>query len=456
MRPLPIRIVAALTSLVFAAWTCGPGVSVAHAASGPSVAVVGVHGNGEQSADELRTLTEDVVKGLTKAGLDVRSGSSLGALLRPERDRLLEGVYLAPVSRAFEEGRILYEKAQPEQAIDALERAWAALGDNAEFLKDGRLRVDVPLYLGLARISLGDSEGAAAAFADVVRADSAKVLDSLDYPPNITELFDRVRADLLAAELASLSVQTAESQPARVFLDGRLVGTAPLGVENLPPGDHTLLIDGSTAGRYFETMDLAAGASVEVDADLRRLGLARSDGDDVLPARSSLTRRLYSELGTTTGADTVAVAGFDSAGDFQLALYSARSETFSVAVVASLSAAPGARSSFVQGLAERLAAYVDDSGGIKPERVASEAIPLRLGGNPVLNDLVLGSVVVAVAGGEPPQADTPTVKKKGPHPGGIVALIVGGLLAGAGAGVGIWALTKPPVEQTGALVIELP
>lgn len=452
------RLTSALTALLFTAWTCGPGVPAAWAATGVTIAVVGVHGNGEQDDDLLRALGDDLVRGFADAGLEVRSGQAVGTMLEPERDRLLERVYLSPVTRAFDEGRVLYEKAQPDQAIEALERAQAALLESDEFLRDARLRVDVPLYLGLSWFALGEGARAEPAFAEVVRADPARVLDSLDYPPNIVETFDRVRGELLAEELGSIAIEAPGN--ARVFVDGRLVGTAPAQVDGLPAGRHTLLVDGGTAGRWFEALELEPGESVEREADLQRRGLARASGDPVLPARSGTTRRLYRELATTSGVDAVAVAGFDEAGDFRLALYSARSDTFSVAVDASLAAAPGARSKYVKDLAGRVAQYVDEAGGVKAERVATEAIPLRLGGNPVLNQLLQGPEPGAapVASTAPAaSADPAPAARKGPHPGGIVALIVGGLLAGAGAGVGVYFATRPaPVDPGGALVIEFP
>ncbi len=452
-----LRAVSAATAVAFALWSCGPGVGRAWAADGPSIAVVGVHGNGEQDERTLRGLSEDLAAGFAAAGLDVRSGEPLSALLRPERDRLLERVHLAPVNRAFDEGRILYEKAQPEQAIAALDRAAEALEEAGEFLNDGRLNIDVPLYLGLSWIALGQLDKAEPAFADVVRADPDRVLDSLDYPPNIVETFDRVRARVLSADLASISVRTAGGESARVFLDGRLLGTAPVEVAGLPPGRHTVLVEGGAAGRSYEVLALGAGAHSNVEARLQRLGLAPSGSDELLPARSGLTRRLFRELAASSGASLVAVAAFDEAGDLQLALYSGRSGTFSEPVTASLAGAPGARGAFVRSLAERTAQYADANGGIKPERVASEGVPLRLGGNPTLTDLLLAPIVVPVAtgGGAAPAVDEPTVRT-GPHPAGVVALIVGGLLAGAGAGVAIWAGTRPVVDPGGALVIEFP
>lgn len=201
------RLTSALTALLFTAWTCGPGVPAAWAATGVTIAVVGVHGNGEQDDDLLRALGDDLVRGFADAGLEVRSGQAVGTMLEPERDRLLERVYLSPVTRAFDEGRVLYEKAQPDQAIEALERAQAALLESDEFLRDARLRVDVPLYLGLSWFALGEGARAEPAFAEVVRADPARVLDSLDYPPNIVETFDRVRGELLAEELGSIAIE---------------------------------------------------------------------------------------------------------------------------------------------------------------------------------------------------------------------------------------------------------
>jgi hypothetical protein len=450
-----LRAVSAATVLVFAAWTCGPGAPSAWAA-GPSVAVVGVHGNGGQDDGALRALSADLAAGFAAAGLDVRSGDALGALLRPERDRVLERVYLEPVTRAFEEGRILYEKAQPEQAVAALERAAAELADSGEFLREGRLRVDVPLYLGLSWIALGETDKASPAFADVVRADPDRVLDTLDYPPNIVEAFDRVRADVLAGDLGSVAVAVADGAAARVFLDGRLVGSAPITVRGLPPGAHTVLVDGSTAGRHYEALDLAPGQAARIDATLQRRALERSDGDALLPARSGLTRRLYREIGTASGAAVVAVAAFDGAGDLRVALYSTRSETFSLAVVASLAGVPGSRSAFVKQLAGRAAAAVDEGGGVLPDQVATEALPMRLGANPTLTDLLLGPPPGAPSPAAAAEPTAAPAAKPGPHPAGIVALIVGGLLAGAGAGVAIWAGTRTVEDPGGALVIEFP
>ncbi len=424
-----LRAVSAATVLVFAAWTCGPGAPSAWAA-GPSVAVVGVHGNGGQDDGALRALSADLAAGFAAAGLDVRSGDALGALLRPERDRVLERVYLEPVTRAFEEGRILYEKAQPEQAVAALERAAAELADSGEFLREGRLRV--------------------------VRADPDRVLDTLDYPPNIVEAFDRVRADVLAGDLGSVAVAVADGAAARVFLDGRLVGSAPITVRGLPPGAHTVLVDGSTAGRHYEALDLAPGQAARIDATLQRRALERSDGDALLPARSGLTRRLYREIGTASGAAVVAVAAFDGAGDLRVALYSTRSETFSLAVVASLAGVPGSRSAFVKQLAGRAAAAVDEGGGVLPDQVATEALPMRLGANPTLTDLLLGPPPGAPSPAAAAEPTAAPAAKPGPHPAGIVALIVGGLLAGAGAGVAIWAGTRTVEDPGGALVIEFP
>lgn len=461
--PSRLRAVSAATLIAFAAWLVGPGVPAASAA-GATVAIVGVHGDGSQGEDELRALTEDLAAGFEAAGLTVRQGESLGALLRPDRDRILERVFLEPAVRSFEEGRILYEKAQPGSAIDALERAIAALEGNEEFLRDPRLRADVQLYLGLSHISLGAEGPAGDAFAEVVRADPERILDSLDYPPRIIEVFDEARADVLSDEPARLGVESGD-RPARVFVDGRLVGAAPVKIEGLPPGPHGVLVDGNDAGRWFELVEVKPGSSRTLSPELRRAGLQRYGGDPLLPARSGAVRRLYEELAASSGSDLVVLAAFDDVGDLRVALYSARSKTFSRSVDASLAAAPGARSTYVKQMARKVAEQASEAGQISPEAVSSQAVPMKLGANPVLTDLLVGRAAAVAAVQKDVEDDVaPSTAKKPPPAGAIVAVIVASVLGAAGAGVGIYFGTLPeedpppviPDATTGVLVLELP
>jgi hypothetical protein len=436
------------------------GVGPALAGEQPSVAVVGVHGDGNQTAEELEAITADIVAGFKTAGFEVIHGSDLRNRLSSARESIVDEVYLEPVRSSFDEGRILYEKAQPEQAIVALSRAEAQLEGAEEFLRDPRLTVGVQLYLGLSHISLGHEDAARMAFSEVVRMDPDRVLDTLDYPPRIVDLFDSVRTQVLAREGASVAVEVFDgTMGARVFVDGRMVGTTPAVVSGLPPGFHTILVDGGGAGRWFEELTLFEGEYRTISAGLETKGLAQGDDRDFEDSRSGVTRRLYRELAVASGADLVAVAAFDEVGDFRVGLYSGRSGTFSVNATASLAAAPGARAAFVRQLVERIALYSDSGGSIKAERVDTETIPLVAGGNPRLNFHLFGyeERVVADASADRDLSSEPDLRRKPPKAVGVVVAIVAGVLGAGGAAAAIYAGASANQEPTaGILVVTVP
>ena len=423
------------------------------------MAVVGVHGDGIQSEEDIEAITGDIVAGFKIAGFEVIHGTELRNRLSSARESIVDKVYLEPVRSSFDEGRILYEKAQPEQAIVALSRAEARLEGAEEFLRDPRLTVGVQLYLGLCHISLGHQDAARLAFGEVVRMDPDRILDSLDYPPRIVDLFDSVRTEVLSREGASVALEVFDGTlGARVFVDGRMVGTTPAVVSGLPPGFHTVLVDGGAAGRWFSELTLFEGEHRAISADLEPRGLAQGDDRDFEDPRSGITRRLYRELAVATGTDLVAVAAFDEVGDFRAGLYSGRSGTFSVDATASLAAAPGARAAFVRQLVERIALYSDSGGSIKAERVAADTIPLVAGGNPILNSYLFGRAEpVAVDRTSRDLTAEPDLRRKPPKAVGVVVAIVAGVLSAGGAAAAIYAGVSANQEPTsGVLVITVP
>ncbi len=452
LRPTPLRL-AALLALVLA-------IPTPSLASGqPSVAVVGVHGDGDQSEEDLEAITADVVAGFKTAGFEVIHGSELRNRLASAREAIVDKVYLEPVRSSFDEGRLLYEKAQPEQAIVALSRAEAQLEGAEEFLRDPRLTVGVQLYLGLCHISLGYEEEARLAFGEVVRMDPDRILDSLDYPPRIVDLFDSVRTEVLSREGASVAVEVADGiMGARVFVDGRMVGTTPSVVSGLPPGFHTVLVDGGATGRWFAELTLFEGEYRTISAELEPRGLAQGSEATFEGPRSGVARRLYRELAVAAGTDLVAVAAFDEVGDFRAGLYSGRSGTFSVHATASLAAAPGARAAFVRQLVERIALYSDRGGTIKAERVATETIPMVVGANPILNGHLFGRPEPVVVDTTPigPEPD-PDLRRKPPKAAGVVVAIISGALVAGGTAAAIAAGVNANQEPTsGVLVITVP
>ena len=449
------RAVAIGTLAALVAWLGSPlqlGFSTASAADRPSVAVVGVHGTGEQDEETLRGVDAAIVGGFRiDARYDVVASDDLSDRFLPARAQLLETVFLGAAKDAFQEGRIHYEAARFDQAIDALRRAESEVVAGTEFLHDQRLLVDVQLTIGLSYASMGQKDDAREAFGEVLRMAPDRVLDTLEYPPKIVGLFDQVRDEVLGLDPATLVIEA--PQGAQVFIDGRRVGAGNTTLDSLPPGFHTVLVEEEGKGRWFQEVTLEAGSARTLEPDLTQRGLGRGD-DPVEGPRSRLVRRLYREIARITGTDLVAMAAYDADGNFNLALYSARSDTFSEPLGASLRASPGARDAFVKQLVERVAIYADQTGAIKSERVDTETLPMRLGSNPVLNDLLFGSPVAAVAETTTDEPEEPRVRKK-VKPGAVVGVILG-ILGAGGAATGVYFAVRPKPEASGTFSITIP
>ncbi len=437
----------------------GARVAIAQDAPTATIAVVGVHGNGSQDDDTLRELHREVVVGLSDANrFEVVTGDALRARLEPKRDDILGEAFLGPARQAFEEGRVLYNQARPDEAIEAFDRAAAALDGNEEFLRDQRLVVEIALYRGLAFETRGKLKAARAAFADVVRLAPDRVLDTLEYPPSTVDLFNTVRGAVLRDGAGTHAVSLDESStgdgPPAIRLDGRLVGTAPTTLERVPPGPHDLLVERDGGHRWYGSIEVRGGDEGATNARLRFRGLARR-GERMQSERSGTTRRLYRAVAEAAGTDLVVLAGFDEAGDFRVALHCRGAGTFSLSLTASLAASPGARGAFVRQLVERISRYADRDGLIIAEKVDAKVLPLLLGANPTLNEYlyVVPREDVPVATTSP--GTEVEVKREGPPPGAIVAIVLG-ILGGAGAGAGIYLATNPPTGPAGTITVNVP
>ena len=451
------RLAAAVTAGAFAAMLVSPtglGLPRALAQGSPSIAVAGVHGSGEQKDDALRALAGDLEAALgsrfVAAGPD-----ALFERFLPARSQVLDTVFLAPARDSLREGRIHYESARFDQAVEAFRRAESALAGNLEFVHDQRLLVDISLYLGLSYASMGARDDAQEAFGEVVRLAPDRVLDTLEYPPKIVSAFEDVRDAILARDGASVTV----SAPAgtRLYVDGRRVGEGSARVDDLPPGFHVLLAEKDGAGRQFVELILEEGEQRAVDVELSFLGLTR-EGDPFESARSGVTKRLYEEIARVSGTDLVVIAAFDPDGNLQLGLYSTRSDTFSEVVEASLAASPGKRAAFVDQLVERLAAFADTSGAIVGDRVSATVPEVSLGENPVLDDLLFQEPPTATVASVEPTDEAPaaTKKERKPvNPGAVVGVILG-ILGAGGAATGIYFAVRPAPEPVGTLQIAIP
>ena len=430
---------------------------------GVTLAIVGVHGHEGLSEKDLRKLTDELVSAFEKTGaFDVRARGQLHRGFVAERAAVLHNTFLGRAQEALDTGRTLYEKAQPDLAIEQLSRAVTSIKSNTEFLRDSRVVVDSYMFLGLTLASVGRADDARKAWARVVRIDPDRVLDDAMYSPKIVALFDEVREAVLSHPRGSLTITAPGEADVDVNLDGRFVGTIgeePVVVSNVVPGKHWLAATAPDLGRAYQTVAVNDNEQLQIEVALQDLGLTQQGKDPLQSERSGLVKRLYREISVAASADLVLMASMDKGQDLQLALYSSRSQAFSTVVRASLNAAPGSRSGFLDDLAGRVALYADERGEIKQERRSEEVVTMFLAQNPWLNTYLFGPREIEDEGGNQRQGPLPFAgigDGSGQLKLPAFLAIIGGAVAGVGLAVGIGAAAAPHYEPYGVLTVKIP
>jgi hypothetical protein len=406
-------------------WLLGP---IAFAGSLPEVAVLGVHVAG-LDAERGEALSRDLVDALELSGLlNALSPSEVEARLVGREELVIEGMAMRAGIDLLRSGRMLYERAQPDQAIPELQRATRALAHGALITGQTRDLIESWLLLGLAQFGMGDLDAARAAWRHVAVLSPTRELDTLNYPPSVIAEFQSVREEVAQLDQAVLEVKTNESV-AEVVVDGRSVGSSPVRIEGLAPGQHFIYaIDelGHRAGRRV-VLEPGAAISVSFAMDGYQLGIASSKS----VGRARQTRELYEALGQHTRTDLILLAGLSGEGFVAVQLYSPLSGNFSKTITAE---ALGEPVQAILDLMPAVATYATVSGDIRSDRVALVVPPLDVTANAILTQILLA-------------ADSPTASPQQPGPGPATtvgnakwfavagAAVVAG---GVGGGLAVW------------------
>jgi len=435
--------------------------SSAIASEQPTVVLLGVHGDGKQGPETLGLLADELVAGFMTSSLRPLHGAALAGRIAQVREVLPERVFLSPVREAVAEGKELYLKANPEKAVAVLSAVLPLLEAHRNFLRSPQLAVELYLHLGLAQLNLGKRVEAERSFEQVARIAPNRVLDDMNYSPKLVDAYARVRNRVTEDRSAAIVVALPGEDPgARVYVDGRLVGTTPITAGRLIEGDHLVVVDAGELGMASTTVTLASGQRLELPIELAPGSLA-IEGETFREPGDPVVRALYRQIVLASGADLVAVASFDVGGDFHLALYSARSDSFSADVKASLDAAPGPRPAFIRQLVSRVTRAADEDGNIRPDQMALRGPGLRLRDNPTL-DGVLWPRPPEEPNPEESIGDAATAKKVAKPVNkkalGVLGAILGGSLAALGLGFGVDAALREAGERppVGILVVTVP
>lgn len=402
---LPARLALLGSSLL-----CGALFSEdAAAARKASVAVVGAHIPGQDEAAAQAQL-EALSTALDATGrLEVVPPEALLRAFAGREALVLEGAFLGPGRQRLAEGRVLYERAEFDAAIEPLSAAVDALSNATLHTRDNRDLLDSLLLLGLTHFSVGAEAEAAEVWGRLVVLDPARQLDAVKYPPKLVRAFADVRAAQLKGERGSIRINAPEG--AELFVDGRPTGPD---VPELLPGLHYVLVvapDGRREGDVVEVVSLKRASFTPALDNLRIAAPGETEAE-----RRVQAAQLYRSVGEHAGASFVLLAGTFGDGKVGLQLYEPRTGNFSRLAEGAGGADPvGAMVDVVP----TLSAFVDEAGALRGDRVVPSALAIDIASNPWLTRALLDPQ---------PLTETVTVTRRTPWYvwAGVAAVAAGG------------------------------
>ena len=354
-----------------------------HAAALPEVALVGIHVQGVDAADALHAL--DALERSLEAGgrVAVISPDEVARRIDGREEIIVSDAFLGPARALLDEGRVLYERASPDQAIPVLEEAVKAFNATMAYTTENRSLTEALLLLGFAHIVMGDEDTARRAFGRVGLMDPTRELDEINYAPRIVNFFAEVRAQVLAGGFGSIEVLT-PLPGAEVYVDGRRVGATPMVVEKLPVGRHFLAVIDSDGYRNFGVVEIQQDHRGSARVALEARDLARPD--DSARGRARQTEQLYRSLGEYLDTDAILVAGIDETGELGMQLYARHVGAFSKVLHTDPGADPFEAAA---DLAPALAGYLTPTGDLRADRISPTVLSLDVSQNDLLAELLL-------------------------------------------------------------------
>jgi len=354
-----------------------------HAAALPEVALVGLHIDGV-TTDQARQAIAALERSLEDTGrVTVVSYDEVARRIDGREDIIVSDAFLGPAKALLDEGRVLYERASPDQAIPVLEDAVKAFNATMAYTTENRSLIEALLLLGFANIVMGDEDTARRAFGRVVLMDPSRVLDEINYAPRIVNFFAGVREDVLAHGYGSIEVLT-PLPGAEVYVDGRRMGVTPMVAEQLPVGRHFLAVVGADGYRTFGMVEIQPDHRGSARVSLEDRDLARPDDSE--RGRARQTEQLYRSLGEYLETDAILLAGMDETGEMGLQLYARHTGAFSKILHTDPSDAPYEAAA---DLAPALVGYLTPTGDLRADRVSPSVLAMDVSSNDLLADLLL-------------------------------------------------------------------
>jgi hypothetical protein len=173
-----------------------------------------------------------------------REGEDIGTLAEEHVVRATEEEEESAATRAvpfLERARARAVAFEFEEALAEVSAAQVILEADSATAEDFDALHVALAYRALVETNLGRQDRAEAALVAAARLRPDTTLDEVRFPPDVREVYERVRTAVRAERPASLAITT-EPAGATVRFDGNVVGRAPLSIVGAP-GQHYVRIE---------------------------------------------------------------------------------------------------------------------------------------------------------------------------------------------------------------------
>lgn len=349
--------------------------NTADAKDRPTVALVGVHDGALDTAEQER-----IAKGLASAleadrRVDPVLPGDLARALAGREPSILRDAASGPARRLLEDGRILHDQAQPEEAIPVLEQAIGDLEQAMDITDTSRDLWEARLYLGSSYLSTGLAAEARETWVAAIVTNPERQPDPARLPPSVVQSYREAQAGVVdqvgTVELAAPGARA-------ITLDGREVGADKARVPDVLAGIHHSRATGPGAMVAHQRIEVRDGETAQAPLELKAAPLSLPATTDF--ARVQRTTDLYRTLGLHTKTDLVLVAGVHN-GEGMIQVYSPSAERFSEPVRFAYTDTPA--TALIAALPNALD-RLDESGSLSRDASSSSSGPLDPSSNRLL------------------------------------------------------------------------
>lgn len=270
----------------------------------PTIAFVGVHDAGldEAAQRRLAETVADVVEDDKR--FDALTPDDVARALVGREELILAEAVFGPGRRLLEDGRILHDQAEPEQAAPVLQQAVDNLEAAMATADSSRDLWEAYLYLGSAHRFLDNEEQAKAAWARAVAINPDRQPDTARIPPATVAAFRAVQAQS-RANPGKLVVKAEGA--VRFQLNEREIEGGTLRLDDVLPGTVHVRAIGDDGRVAYRALRVTGGETTEATLELGPATLPQAGSTEFLKKRA--TADLYKALGTSSRADLLLVAG---------------------------------------------------------------------------------------------------------------------------------------------------